>query len=266
VTHHPRGRPLPPPAAPSWGAWFAALADLLLPVTCPGCDAPSTPWCDRCRGAFARPRVLSLPGLAPVLALAPYAGAARAAVLAYKERGRRDLAAPLAGALRAGLAGAGMPAVAVVPAPSRPRAARCRGGDHVLRLARELLRETSPAPPGCGGGPVVARALALGAGARDSVGLDPAARSANLARHLRLRPRALEGVDAALPTVLLDDVLTTGATARAATALLCAAGRAPVAVVVLTAVPAAPARLVGTDPVGRRRRRGRHPDGRVDAS
>lgn len=263
MTQHPRGRPPPPTPTTSWASWLAALTELLLPVACPGCEAPGTAWCARCRAAFGRPRVLTLPGLAPVLALAPYTGAARDAVLAYKERGRRDLASPLAGALRAALAGAGLPAVALVPAPSRPGAARARGGDHVLRLARELLRETAPAPPA--GGPVVARALALGAGARDSVGLDPTARAANLARHLRLRPRAFDGVDASLPTVLLDDVLTTGATARAATALLGGAGRAPVAVVVLTAVPAVPDRRAGPHPVGRPRRRGGHPDGRTDA-
>lgn len=264
MTHPPHGRPSPSPP-PSWASWLVALADLLLPVACPGCDAPGTPWCARCRAAFGRPRVLTLPGLAPVLALAPYAGAARAAVLAYKERGRRDLAPPLAGALRAALAGAAMPAVAVVPAPSRPGAARARGGDHVLRLARELLRATAPAPPGTAGGPVLARALALGAGARDSVGLDHAARAANLARHLRLRPRAFDGVDPALPTVLLDDVLTTGATARAATGLLDAVGRPPVAVVVLTAVHGVPDHRADPHPVGRPRRGRHHPVGRTDA-
>ena len=67
------------------------------------------------------------------------------------------------------LAQAAGPAQAwLVPAPSRPAAARARGGDHVLRLCRHLAR----ADPRLR----VSPALRLGRRARDSVGLDAAAR------------------------------------------------------------------------------------------
>ena len=73
----------------------------------------------------------------------------------------------------------------LVPAPSRAAAARARGGDHMLRIAHRLARD--------GHGHVV-RAFTLGRRARDSVGLDAAARAANLDAHLRLRPGALAGL------------------------------------------------------------------------
>ncbi|PVZ14889.1 ComF family protein [Actinomycetospora cinnamomea] len=206
---------------------FWALADLLLPAPCAGCGADGDRWCPACRARWRRPALVEMPGLPPVLALAPYAGSAREVVLAYKERGRRELARPLAAEVAGALRAAAVPPAALVPAPSRPAAARARGGDHVLRLARAVVARSGGAPVPC-----VSRALALGRRAADSVGLDPAGRAENLARHLRVRPRGLPPPGCAV--VLLDDVLTTGATARAATALLAAAGRPVDVVVVLT--------------------------------
>jgi predicted amidophosphoribosyltransferase len=169
-------------------------------------------------------------GLPPVIALARYAGGAREVVLAYKERGRRDLVGLLAEHVGDALTALEVPPAAIVPAPSRPSAARARGGDHMRRLARAVVDRSTG--PGRAGVPCVAPALALGRGARDSVGLDADARAGNLARHLRLRPAGLPPPGCAV--VLLDDVATTGATARAGVALLERAGRRPDAIVVLT--------------------------------
>jgi predicted amidophosphoribosyltransferase len=190
----------------------AALLDLVLPGSCGGCGAPGPGWCGACAAVLGPPLRPRLPGCPPVLAVGRYRGPLRTAVLAYKERGRRDLAGPLAlllaGALREVSDGG---ECWLVPAPSRPAAARARGGDHVLRLCRRLARGGDPRLH-------VAPALRLGRRAHDSVGLDAAQRAANLAGRLRVRPDGLPPPGAHV--VVVDDVVTTGATLRTCRAAL----------------------------------------------
>lgn len=191
------------------------LLDLLIPARCAGCGARGAPCCARCAGVWgAVSEVVRVPvaGVVRVFALARYRGLARRLLIAYKERGRRDLAAPLGRALAAALVVlplAASRAICLVPAPSRRSAARVRGGPHVERLANAAAGVLAAR----GFEVSVAPALVLTGGARDAVGLDRAERVANLAGRLRFREagRPPPGV----PVVVLDDVITTGATAAA---------------------------------------------------
>jgi predicted amidophosphoribosyltransferase len=146
-------------------------------------------------------------------------------VLAYKERGRRELAAPLGRALAAALPSIRAGPVVLVPAPSRPAAARARGGQHMTTVARRCASHLPEA--------MVVPALRLDGKAADSVGLDAAARSANLLG--RLRPDSRHRLPPGVPAVVLDDVITTGATATACVAALKSISVPVAAVLSLTA-------------------------------
>ncbi|MEV6602537.1 ComF family protein [Kutzneria sp. NPDC051319] len=213
------------------------LLDLVLPVRCVGCRTNGRLWCDACAaefGALIPVRRPALEGGPPAYALAAYRGPARDAVLAYKERGRRELAEPLGAAMARALPWMPRPGPDpdgvwwLVPAPSRRRTSRQRGGEHMTVLARRCASELARA----GHGAVVAPMLELARSATDSVGLDPVARAANLAGRVRIRPRATPPRGS--PVVLLDDVITTGATAAACHRVLTEAGLEVTAVVALT--------------------------------
>lgn len=207
--------------------------DLAVPRPCPGCGGPE-PWCSGCAATLdARPRLVLLPeptldaaagtALPPVRAIARYAGPVRAAILAGKEHGRTDLPDRLGTAIgrsllrlrRMGV----LPADCwIVPAPSRRAAARRRGGDPVTAMA--VAAAVTMARAGVAAG--VAPCLHTGGRARDSVGLDAAGRVANLAGRIRFRERA--GPPGGAAVVLVDDVVTTGATLLASVAALHAQG------------------------------------------
>ncbi|WP_431967807.1 ComF family protein [Nocardia sp. bgisy134] len=200
------------------------LLDLVLPAACAGCGAAGVGWCPDCAAALTngptRVRPRADPGV-PCWALAPYAGPARRAVLAVKERGRRDLTGPLGLAMARGLAQLRAPdrPLMLVPAPSRGGSARRRGGDPVLRTARAAAGWL----PDCRMVPM----LRVWWGVRDSVGLTPGERQHNLRGRISMRhgPLARLGDTGNAEVVVVDDVLTTGATARES---VCALGRAGV--------------------------------------
>jgi predicted amidophosphoribosyltransferase len=119
----------------------------------------------------------------------------------------------------------------LVPAPTRRSAARRRGGDPVAAMATAAARTVAGAGTPSG----VAPCLWTGRGARDSVGLDAARRAANLAGRITLDARAAPTDGACV--VVLDDVLTTGATAAASCGCLLAAGFRVAGVLTVASVP-----------------------------
>ncbi|MFJ9613352.1 ComF family protein [Streptomyces noursei] len=220
-----------------WGVW-QELAGLVLPVDCAGCGRPRTELCGACRRALwrggrgagrVRPRPVPA-GLPRVWAGAPYADEVRAVLLAHKERGALRLAAPLgavlAGAVR-GVGGGGGPLL-LVPVPSARKAVAGRGHDPVRRIALAASAELRRVGVG-------ARVLAVLRQRRamiDQAGLDARQRLVNVAGALEVpgvAGRLLTGV----PVVLVDDLVTTGATlAEAARAVRAVGGRVTGAAVV----------------------------------
>jgi predicted amidophosphoribosyltransferase len=210
------------------------VLDLILPRECGGCGAPSTRWCDACAAELSvpaeQPHVVNprIDPRVPVFALGRYAGARRQAILALKEHGRADLVAPLACALAVGLHrllswGMAETPLTIVPAPTRRSAARRRGGDPVTRLARAAVAGHPDV--------TVVAALRMKALARDSVGLGSSARERNIAGRVLLR-----GARPRTEVVIVDDIVTTGATARESVRTLHAAGIRVAAVLAIAAV------------------------------
>jgi ComF family protein len=208
------------------GPLLEALA-VVLPVDCPACGRPATRVpCRDCSAALAllpvpRPRLLGPPGHPLVVfAGAPYEGTARRLVVALKEEGRTDAARPLAARLAPALALGldGRPAVLLAPPGSHGRRVR-RGYDPVDLLVRA-----------CGGR--VAHALARTRSSVDQVGLDRIERRGNLDGAFRA-DRSLAGEE----VVLIDDVVTSGATLLEIRRAVESAGGAVRAAVALAATP-----------------------------
>jgi predicted amidophosphoribosyltransferase len=204
----------------------------VLPRNCAGCRSPGSVLCDVCGNPAEQPLV-RVAESGPVVAAHPYQGGIRAALIAYKERNRRDLARALAAQLigpieTAASLGDGADVV-LVPVPASARAARQRGGDHVLRLAR--LAGRSLCLPVC---PALRQARAV----TDSAGLGAVDRARNLAGSMH----AVSPPSGAV-AVVVDDIVTSGATLREASASLRAAGWPVAGSAVIAATPLRRARL-----------------------
>jgi predicted amidophosphoribosyltransferase len=210
-----------------------ALADLLLPTSCAGCDASGVPLrrgvCAGCVAAIAgmRPHETrpnpAPPGLPPCFSLGEYAEPLRSLILSYKDRGRHRLAHPL-GALLAAVAAevtGGRPAL-LIPVPDTPRAARDRHGDHMARLARVAARQLRAT------GIAALVAYPLKATTRaDSAQLSSAQRAAAAVTAFATRPGRLATLRAAArgrTVLVLDDVITTGSTLAAVCDQVCGVG------------------------------------------
>ncbi len=209
------------PRSGSWAEVGRTALDLVLPQECAGCAVPGWAWCPQCDRACGS-GTLVVPGALPIRAAARYGGPAGGAVVAFKEHGVRRLAAPLgrmlARAVVAALADSGW------TGPSRRSARRVRGGDHMQVLAARAAGQLRTAG-------IPAHRLAALDHARagiDQQGLTRAQRRANLAGALRAG-----GIPPG-PVVVVDDVLTTGATAAEAVGAMRAAGARVVAVAAIT--------------------------------
>lgn len=210
---------------------LTALTDLVLPADCAACgdaDAGAPVLCRACAAALTAPPTRrwptpAPPGLPPTWAVTAYAGAARRALVAYKEHGAVRLRDPLAAALASSVLAAAAPAaggpLAVVPVPSARAAVRHRGVDPVGRLVR---RAVARADAGRGRMAMVP-ALTQARRPRDQAGLSALDRFVNVAGAFTVVPRHRRRL-AGVPVLLADDVLTTGATLGEAARALRAGG------------------------------------------
>jgi competence protein ComFC len=205
-----------------------ALAELLFPARCVGCQRSGSVLCARCRRDLkyldgvchrcALPRrgwssdcrgcARLSAALRSLRAVCAYEGAARSAVHALKYRGGRLLAESMGELMRDALRQRPLMAELVVPVPMSSRRRKERGYNHSLLLALQVA-------PSVGG--VVAAVLER-QHRQTQQGLSAAARASNIAGTVRARQQ-LHGER----VLVIDDVATTGSTLSVcADALICA--------------------------------------------
>ena len=201
----------------------AEVAAFLLAATCAGCDEPGTLLCRRCVRAL-QPNPLqplqraTLRGL-PVTAALPFDGVAARCIRRLKGNGETHLARPLGAALASALRTTETASRLVVPVPTTRSAFRRRG----YRVPDLLIRRAQVAPQ---------RLLGLAARPDDQRGLGARERMTNMRGTMRAR-RTGGGAE----VVIVDDVVTTGATFDEAARALTEAGFCVSAAVALAATP-----------------------------
>ena len=214
---------------PAWGEVFRALFgwiwEVCLPRHCPGCDGPvpeRSVFCADCIPALLPAPDRSLHGV-PVLAAGCYCGPLEQATIALKYRSRTDLAEPLGRLLAERLCSLDLPSdTLIVPVPLHPLRLAERGYNQSSLLAGAIASELK----------LKCHPLAL---QRSHF------KARQVGLHTEDRRRNVEGAFAARDggklarrhVILLDDVLTTGATATACLNALREANATPLAIVVL---------------------------------
>ncbi|MGX4762764.1 ComF family protein [Corynebacterium sp. FDAARGOS 1242] len=216
------------------GELAASLVELILPRPCAGCGDETEAGgvlCPRCQEHLREvPRRVERPiplGF-PTWALGPYSDTRRGVIIAMKERGNHAVRGHMGAVVAAGIeylrARGDIPETALlVPAPTRASSARSRGGDPVTALCESAVSRL----PGWR----TLQALATSESSADQSELTAGERADNMRAAVLLRPCAQQLTGQSV--VLVDDVVTTGATLRASAARIRAVGGDVVGAIVL---------------------------------
>ncbi len=198
---------------------YDQLLDLVFPPRCPGCRTRGVLLCARCTERCRRLRgdleTVAVRGrgnalLATAVGLYHYDAPLREAIHTFKYRRRRALAGPLGALLVEALPGYVGGCEAVVPVPLHAGRLRERGFNQSALLA---------AAAGTALGTQVSDGLRRIRATGQQVGMDRLAREANVRGAFAWQGGSVPG-----SVLLMDDVLTTGATMRECARALRAAG------------------------------------------
>ena len=196
---------------------FAALLDIVAPPQCAGCGTNGATLCSACADEISRSKPIVLRGtgdLATIRAAGRYRGVLRNVILAFKYGNRKCFATPLATILARHLFTGGE---IVVPVPLHRARERTRGYNQAFLLARELVDRLRT-----GELRVVRHALQRIRATGIQSKLTACERENNVVGAFSPGPDAVSV--AGRSVLLVDDVVTTGATLRACAATLRRAG------------------------------------------
>lgn len=196
---------------------MSQILDLFLPTPCVLCSKPGNPFCLTCRSGFeldcAQVTKLGISGFS----FCSYESDSALIVNAIKEMGQTSLIGPIA-SLMARLWPEALSGPILVPIPSSPANYRRRGYQHTHKLASALEKRLP--------GSRVVPLLRSSRDREDQSDLNPQERVANLNQAFSADLRGFQGTDA--PIVLIDDVITTGASIAAGVRALEEAGLDPI--------------------------------------
>lgn len=196
---------------------FAALLDIVAPPQCAACGTHGAELCSACTREIERSEPIVLRGtgdLATIRAAGQYRGVLRRVILAFKYGNRTCLATPLAAMLARHVFIEGE---FIVPVPLHPARERMRGYNQAYLLARDVATKFQP-----GQRSVLRHALQRVHATHAQSTLRASDRESNVLNAFSPGPDA--AAVASRSVLLVDDVITTGATLRACAAVLRRAG------------------------------------------
>jgi ComF family protein len=195
---------------------------------------PSVGICESCKSLWQIPpvKIILKQSRVSVLSVAQYRNEVRSVLLAYKENGEREAEKVLTEALlKARFAIGNGKTCTLVPIPSNPKSIRRRGRDFMLDLCNQVAIQS---------GDKVLSIIKVNRDVQDQSKLSEKERSQNLVGAFDCAPKNLKLL-AKFPIILVDDLLTTGATLREAQRALRQRGLIPIGAI----TAAHTARLMG---------------------
>lgn len=212
--------------------WWISSVNLLFPPHCAGCGNSGTDWCVHCDNETVRiekpfclrcgrphsqvvrkcSSCFEYPDKLRVRSYARYQGSLIKALLQLKYRPNRRLSALMARWLAEVLEAANWQATLIAAVPLSSKRRRSRGYNQSALIARELSAIMGLA--------YASRAISRRRQTKSQVGLDPSARWQNVHQAFRAQPTQVDGH----AIILVDDLITTGATLSACAEALVHAG------------------------------------------
>lgn len=190
--------------------------DLLFPPHCIGCERVGSLLCPHCLAAVAAPPPRECDGLDGVCVAAEYDGAIGAAIRALKYDHQSRLAEPLGSLLTRAVRRAGWPVEVIVPVPLHAARLLDRGYNQAKLVSLYLARALAV--------PIDCEAVRRVRDTPSQVNLNAQERRLNVEGAFESHPEAVRG----RTVLVVDDVLTTGATLGACAEALRLAGAAEV--------------------------------------